>query len=593
MTANRTRDGNRVEPAVRQFLPPCQIRCPIHEDIQRTNILISLLPNDPEKAAHPLQRIGDYLFDHNPFFPICGYVCGLCETACSYAVTGGAIRRRLLKRFIADSYKERMKQREPYRSLPHKAPRVAIIGAGPAGIMAGFELFRRGYRCSVFESDDSPGGALRLIPHYRLPPEVLAGNLEAIFRIARLDLHCGTRFGDNGFDLNMLRRQRFAATFIAVGSPIPRILTYRGVETAGQHLPGVVYGHSFLYELSHNAIPDGYLKGRKAVVVGGGNVAFDAARSLRRLSAETVMVCLESIDPGARDSLPADPDEVRGAREEGVEIVCSRGVSAINAREGVFHSILAPRCLTVYDENGFNPQFDETDTIEIPGELLVIAVGQGPERSFLRNEGLLDETGRFSADPVTLECLNHAGMFVGGDMLKIGFMADAMRDGLVAAESIDRFIRGADLRHGRSVDYSAPPIPIRQNWRQGPCVEWLPPEQRVDFRPFEQGFTLDEAISEAKRCLACGPCLSCKACIEAGIRNEISCIEIDEGLCSGCGICVTACPYSAARVVRKGSGLISMTDPLLCRGCGRCVAACPAGARKLVANSGTTSLKKD
>lgn len=593
MTANRARDGNRVEPAVRQFLPPCQIRCPIHEDIQRTNILISLLPNDPEKAALPLQQIGDYLFDHNPFFPVCGYVCGLCETACPYAGTGGAIHRRLLKRFIAENYRERMNSRDPYPSLPPDTPRIAVIGAGPAGIMAGFDLFRRGYRSCLFEAGDEPGGALRLIPHYRLPPEVLTGNLAAIFRIARLELLCSTRFGNEGFDLDKLRRQGFAAIFIAAGSPTPRILTYRGVEVAGQRLAGVVYGHSFLYELSHDAIQDSYLKGRKAIVVGGGNVAFDAARSLRRLGAETVMVCLESDDPGGRDSLPADPNELRGAQEEGVTIICSRGVSVINARNGIFRSIMAPRCLTVYDENGFNPRFDEADTIEIVGDLLVIAVGQGPERRFLRHEGLLDEQGRVSADPVTLECLNHAGVFVGGDMLKIGFMADAMRDGLTAAESIDRFIRKEDLRHGRRIDFSSPPVPIRQNWQQGPCVEWLPPEQRLDFRPFEQGFTLKEAISEAKRCLACGPCLSCKACVKAGIREEIPRIEIDENLCSGCGICMTACPYSAARVVRKGAGLVSMTDPLLCRGCGLCVSACPAGARKLVGDSGQTSLERD
>ena len=119
-----------VEPAVRQFLPPCQIRCPINEDIQRTNVLISLLPEDPEVATDGIIQIGDYLYEKNPFFPICGYVCGLCELECNYQSKGGAIRRRLLKRFIADTYIYQLDKRDE-RSIIKNKENVAVVGGGP------------------------------------------------------------------------------------------------------------------------------------------------------------------------------------------------------------------------------------------------------------------------------------------------------------------------------------------------------------------------------------------------------------------------------------------------------------------------------
>ncbi len=581
----------RAEEALKQFLPPCQLKCPINEDIQRTNVLISMLPLDPEGAREGIYQIGDYLHERNPLFTVCGYVCGLCELECNYQAKGGSIRRRLLKRFISDSYMDRIREKEELNVEKTKED-VAIVGGGPAGLMCAYDLSRRGYRVTIFESSDRLGGALWLIPHYRLPEDVLTTAVNNLVRICEADVKYNVRIGEGKYTLDKLRKDGFRAVFIAKGTPMPRILTYGREKVEGQELSGVMYGQTFLYEVSHGNIQPNYFRGKKIIVIGGGNVAFDVARTARRLGGETTVVCLECEDKTSKDGIPADEEEIKGAWEEGVQIVYSRGVRRILGKGGKFQRIECPHCASVFDESGFNPVFDSTDIVNIDGDVLMITVGQGPDRSFLQKENLLDDRGRLAVDPLTLQSLNKEWVFIGGDVRKIGFMVEAMHEGLVAAESIERHLRGLEMRAGRKREYEPQDIPFRRIYKHEPEVVWIPPEKRLHFQLFERGFTLKEAIEEAKRCARCGPCVSCKACLAVGIQHSLPVVEVNEETCSGCGICTSICYYGSAQWRFKEGRTVSTTDTFRCKACGMCVVACPSQARRMIGDPMDTRIQE-
>jgi NADPH-dependent glutamate synthase beta subunit-like oxidoreductase len=570
-----------VEQAVRQYLPPCQLQCRIHEDIQRTNVLISLLPEDPEQATNGIIQVGNYLYDKNPLFTVCGYVCGLCELECNYHSKGGAIRRRLLKRFIADTYTYYLDKKEEF-DIPKHKENVAVVGGGPGGLMCAYDLSKRGYRVTIFEASNRLGGALWLIPRYRLPEKTLTSAIEGLIRIAGIDVKYNASVGEGKLTLEKIRNEGYKAVFVAKGTPTPRTLTYGHEKLDGQDLSGVMYGHTFLYEVSHGYIKPNYFKGRQVIVIGGGNVAFDVARTARRLGGDTTVVCLECEDKGSKDGIPADTEEIRGAWEEGIRIIYSRGVRKIFGEGERVKRIECPKCTSVFDKDGFNPQFDESDSIVLDGDILIVTVGQGPDRALLQRDDLLNERGQLAIDPLTLQSLRKEWVFVGGDLRKIGFMVDAMKDGLVAAESIERYLRELDMREGRKREYEAQDIPMRRVYQSEPEVLWIPPEKRMHFQLFERGFTLTEAIEEAKRCLHCGPCISCKGCLSIGIQETLPTVEVNQDRCSGCGICVSACYYGAVQLKPVENKLRSFTDMFSCKSCGTCVVACPSGARRLV-----------
>jgi len=573
--------GAHVEEAIKQLLPPCQIRCPINEDIQRTNVLISLLPEDLEKARPGMIQIGDYLYQKNPFFNICGYICGLCELECNYKTKGGSIRRKLLKRFLSDHYTDYLKEKEELTIVKDKE-NVAVIGGGPGGLMCAYELSKKGYRPTIFESSERLGGALWLIPEYRLPQDVLQKTMDNLIRIAGIDVRYKSKVGEGKLTFEKLRNDGYKAIFMAKGTPYPRVLTFGTEVVEGQDLSGVMYGHTFLYEISHGDIESNYFQKQKVVVIGGGNVAFDAARSARRFGGDVTVVALESEDKSSRDGIPADEEEIKGAWEEGIRIIHSRGIRKIIGERGKFKGIECPRCTSVFDESGFNPQFDYDDCLNIAGDVLIITVGQVPDRAFLQKEGLLDERGRLVVDPFTLQSLKIPMVFIGGDVRRIGFMVEAMKEGADAAESIRRYLRGLDMRENRKRDFEPFDIPDRDTYKPPTEVVWVPPEKRTHFQLFERGLTLHEAIEEARRCVTCGPCISCKACVSIGFEKSLYAVKVDEQRCSGCGVCVYACNYNSARLVEKEGRLISATDMFRCKSCGMCVAACPSDARTLV-----------
>lgn len=570
-----------TEMAVRQCLPPCQIKCPINEDIQRTNVLISLLPDDLNLAREGIIQISDYLYDKNPFFNICGYICGICELECNYSKKGGAIKRRLLKRVLSDVYTDHLRERKELNILQDKE-NVAVIGGGPGGLMCAYHLSKRGYRVTIIEASERLGGALWLVPEYRLPSDILQTTVENLVRIAGIDVRYNSRLGSGELTLEKLRNEGCKAVFLATGLPYPRVLTFEGKSVEGQDLSGVMYGHTYLYEVSHSNIAPDYFKGKKVIVTGGGNVAFDVARSARRQGAEVTVVALEREDKDHIDGIPADEEETRGAWEEGIRIVYSRGVRKIVGQNGEFKGINCPTCVSVFDEEGFNPKFDCTDCIDLAGDVLIITVGQAPDRPLLQKEGLLDEKGRFDIDHLTLQSLSKPWLFIGGDVRRVGFMIEAMGEGLVAAESIDRYLRGVDMKEGRRRDYEGYEIPARRDYKPEPEVLWIPPENRMHFQLFEKGFTLKEAIEEAKRCVTCGPCLSCKACVSIGFQKSLSPVEVDATRCSGCGHCVYACNYYSAHLISSDGKIVSETDMFKCKSCGMCVVACPSQARRMV-----------
>jgi NADPH-dependent glutamate synthase beta subunit-like oxidoreductase/NAD-dependent dihydropyrimidine dehydrogenase PreA subunit/AmiR/NasT family two-component response regulator len=575
----------RVEEAIDEAtgkicLPPCQIACPVGEDIQRTNAMMALLPLDAKKAHPQIIKIGDEIYKKNPLFPVCSYICGLCEKECNYKDHTGAIRRKMLKRFISEYYLPYLESKSPL-PLP-TLEKVAVVGGGPGGLMCAYMLGQRGYKVTVLERDPRLGGALRYIPQYRLPAGVINSTLNNLVRIAHVEVRFGVEMGKNGSTLDNLQREGYQAVFIATGTHAPRPLTLERDTVLGADMDGVISGLYLLYDVNQGKIPAQLyrqlFRHKKVIVVGGGNVAFDVARTARRLGGDITIVCLENADKSSKSGIPADVEEIEGAIEEGIMINYSRGVEEIMGEKGRFKAIKCPRCTSVFDDKGFNPKFDRRDVIYLEGDVLLITIGQGAERTFFRQEGLLDETGRLDIDPLSLMSSYREGVFIGGDVRRVGFAAEAMRDGVIAAESIDRYLRGEDLKAGREKEYKSASFPQRLEYKLQPGVLWSAAEERLNFEPFEQGYSLEEVVAEARRCLCCGPCSSCKACVAMGLQSEIPQIVLNQDLCSGCGVCLVVCPYDAISMVKSEDGRVASIDSLSCKRCGLCVSTCPSGA---------------
>jgi len=571
------------------YLPPCQVACPVGEDIQRTNTMISLLPLDAQEASSQIIKIGDEIYEKNPLFTICSYICGLCEKECNYKDQTGAIRRKMLKRFLIDYYLPYLETKPPLPT-PTKE-KIAVVGGGPGGLMCAYMLSKRGYQVTILERSSQLGGALGYIPEYRLPGDMMDATFRNLVRIAHIEVKLGVRMGDGGKTLDDLRKEGYQAVFIATGTPLPRPLPpitpesslprplpVKGKLVSGAELEGVMFGLDLLSEVNQGKVSPQFFKDKRIIVIGGGNVAFDVARTARRLGGDVSIVCLECADKSSKDGIPADVEEIEGAGEEGIKITYSRGVLEILGESGKFKKIKCPRCTSVFDKKGFNPKFDISDVIYLESDVLLITIGQGSERAFFQQEGLLDWRGRLDLDQLTLMSNHKQGIFVGGDVRRVGFAAEAMRDGVVAAESIDRYLKGEDLKAGREKEYEGAPIPKRMDYKPQPKLIWAPVEERLNFELFEKGFTLEEAVEEARRCLCCGPCESCKACVELELQPELPQIEVNQDICSGCGVCVAVCSYDAVKLEKSEDGLVSVIDDLKCKRCGLCASACPAGA---------------
>jgi len=223
-------NGTQVEDVVYKesgevFLPPCQIGCPLGADIQRSHVMLAnILAGDDEVSSKQIEEIGDMIYEKNPLFSVCGYVCGICEKDCNYEDETGSVRRRLLERYIGDNYLPLL-DNKPAMPKPTKE-KVAVVGGGPGGLVAAYQLSKMGYKVTIFEKGDALGGAVRYIPVYRMPRKTLDDTISNLIRIANVEVRYGVKVSDEGYTLDDLEKQGYKAVFIATGKPEYRPLTY-------------------------------------------------------------------------------------------------------------------------------------------------------------------------------------------------------------------------------------------------------------------------------------------------------------------------------------------------------------------------------
>ena len=470
---------------LRMKQPPCQKACPLGVNCQG---YVQLIARGEEAKAMDLLR------ETLPFPDILGRVCSQpCEEACYRKTTEGeAVAVRALKRYLCDQMEE------TDTPMPQMAAstgnKVAVIGSGPAGLMAAHDLQARGHEVSIFEAEKAPGGMLRwAIPEFRLPRAVLEKDI-GLLREMGVVFKCGVSIGHNKTWKEL--KSQFHAIIIATGCP-----KHERLDIDGENLPGVYHALPFLREVRAGQAPE---VGKKAIVIGGGNAALDAAQTALRLGAEDVtIISLES-----RDEMPVFPWTLQDGLSEGLKLRHGWGPVRFLSEDGVLRGVDFQRCLRVFDQRGeFNPTFDKTKQICMDADTVIVAIGQSPDVTSLEKMGLPGERV-FRVDPLTLQGPDEM-VFLAGDVVDgPSSVVEAMAKGRRAAESVDRFLRGEHLRYGR--EYAGPvetdfEIDTRQaapRKRARPPVRT--PKAKGDFGELEQALDRETARQEAERCYSCG-----------------------------------------------------------------------------------------
>jgi heterodisulfide reductase subunit A-like polyferredoxin len=489
---------------------PCKIKCPAKVNVQGYVQLIK--KKEYVKAVNLIRQ-------RNPLSAICGRICTHpCEAECTRGKADDPIAIRLLKRFASDKEMEMLEAGQitlPEEKKPSAdAKKVAIIGAGPAGLTAAGDLADTGFVVTVYEALDKAGGMLRYgIPEYRLPKKVLDHEIELIRRK-------GVKFVYNtciGKDITIQKlRQDNEAVFISAGAQKSRNLGITGEQTSG-----VLYGVEFLRDAASAKKP---AVKNKVIVIGGGNVAVDVARTALRLGAKEVeMVCLESAN-----EMPAYKEEVEATLAEGIKIRNGWGPKSIIGN-GSVTGVEFKRCTRVFDNNKrFNPAFDESDVIKVDAEQIIIAIGQMTDEQFVGHVDVEHNRGCFKTDPVTAQT-SVEGIFAGGDSASgPSSVIEAVAAGKRAAESIERYLNDKDLLTNRFED-TLRPLPedllpstdkLEKKARVNP-EELTPGRRLTSFEEVEKGLTEAQALAEAERCLNCALCSECNQCVEACEQHAI------------------------------------------------------------------------
>jgi len=545
---------------------PCMQACPVHTQAGR---YVSLIAQGRYEEAYRYARTP------NPFASICGRVCGHpCEPACRRGQFDLPISIRALKRFVAERYGP--ESRKPIdvfagRTIVKRAEKVAVIGSGPAGMSAAHDLALLGYPVTIFEAAPLPGGMMHLgIPEYRLPRDVLQAQIREILDLGP-DLKLNMRLGRD-ITLEDLKRQGYKAVLMAFG-----LHRSRDLNLPGNDLDGVVKGIDFLLNVN---LGYRFEVGKRVVVIGGGNVAIDVARSamreqqqklvtdratavlpdaltaseadvamkefmdvsraaLRMGAREVQLVCLES-----REEMPASEEEIHESLLEGMKLRPSLGPKQFIGKEGKLTGLQVIKCVSVFDENKrFNPKFEPGTEFVVPCDTVILAIGQSSDLSFLKpNDGIeTTRQGTLKINPDTL-MTTAPGIFAAGD-IAFGprLIINAVADGKKAAVEIDRFLRGPEwkpkdkyvqitvLNHHEMAanydQYSRLAVPV------------LSVERRTGVAEVETGYTEEQARSEASRCLQCW----INTIFDGNEANGTECIL--------CGGCVDVCPENCLSLV--------------------------------------------
>ena len=503
---------------------PCKMKCPANINVQGYIQLIK--KKEYVKAANLIR-------ERNPLAAICGRVCPApCESVCTRATVDSALAIRQLKRFALDQEIKLVKSGElalpDEKTPPANAQKIAIIGAGPAGLTAAGDLADKGFAVTVYEASNMAGGMLVWgIPAYRLPKDILAYEVDLIRRKGvRIVLNCRV-----GKDKTIAALQKENdCVFISAGAHVSRKL-----DVNGEDRQGVDYGVEFLKQAGDK---DNQPRvGEHVVVIGGGNVAIDVARTALRLGAKHVeMVSLEK-----RDELPAYQEEIAATLAEGITINNGWGPNRIIG-DGSVKGIELKQCTRVFDENGrFSPAYNQNNLKNINADQIIVAIGQAIDGELLAHVCVDIERGCFKTDPVTLET-SVKGIFAGGDNASgPTSVIQAVAAGKRAVESMERHLQGKDLRVDR-FDEMLKPVPeellpstTHTEKKERAKATELPAELRTgNFNEIESGFSEDDALAEAERCLNCAMCSECMECVAAcdkkavvhGMQEEIITLDV-------------------------------------------------------------------
>lgn len=519
------RDDNQIN-CYETGTAPCKTACPAHLPVQG---YVKMAAEGRYMDALKLIKT------ENPFPAVCGAICNRrCEDACTRGTIDEAVAIDEIKKFIAEQeicadkryIPEIINQRGIGKELPQK---IAVIGAGPAGMSAAFYLRKMGYPVTVFEKEKRPGGMLTNgIPSFRLEKNVIDAEIE-VLRQMGVEFKCGVEVGKD-VTIPQLREEGYQAFYVAIGAQ-----GGRKTGVPGEDATGVVTGVEFLKAVNLDE-ENTKLSGR-TVVVGGGNVAVDVARTaLRAGASEVSMYCLES-----RDIMPAAKDEVEEAEEEGIAVNNSWGPKEILTENGKVTGIVFKKCTSVKDADGrFNPQYDENDTVTVECENVLLSIGQSIVWGDLLKgtKAEINGNGTLKADPVTYQTAE-PDVFVGGDVYTgPRFAIDAIAAGKEGFVSIHRFVnKGHSLTLGRNrrefieLDKNNINVETFDNAKRQ-----IPGKKagvaKETFRDLRSTLTEEQIQTEAKRCLGCGATV------------------VDENKCIGCGVCTTKCEFDAIHLTR-------------------------------------------